>query len=169
AYTSLLPFVLLLFLLALRPPPHSTLFPYTTLFRSHPCWERDRHQLVTQADTLNPLHTDLRRQNLVLVGYVDRHIHIGRSAVHRGHHEVDLFISPVDGGGDERDIGPVADRPPLRQSPLHTARVNVRSRQRVEVAGLAASVTRKRQIQSHEPLQLERGISTPVDRLRQRG
>src|SRR5699024_11331509 len=83
AYTSLLPFVLLLFLLALRPPPHSTLFPYTTLFRSHPCWERDRHQLVTQADTLNPLHTDLRRQNLVLVGYVDRHIHIGRSAVHR--------------------------------------------------------------------------------------
>src|SRR3989442_11521680 len=25
----------------IRRPPRSTLFPYTTLFRSHPCWGRD--------------------------------------------------------------------------------------------------------------------------------
>src|SRR5438874_13641707 len=37
-YITLLPLhVVLFFFLMLRPPPRSTLFPYTTLFRSHVC------------------------------------------------------------------------------------------------------------------------------------
>src|SRR5438034_6402635 len=36
--------MLLCFVLLLRPPPTSTLFPYTTLFRSHPSRAAGRHE-----------------------------------------------------------------------------------------------------------------------------
>src|SRR5205814_10260700 len=38
------PFLLLFFFLLLRPPPTSTLFPYTTLFRSH-CTRRSSNMV----------------------------------------------------------------------------------------------------------------------------
>src|SRR5256885_11413878 len=51
---------LLFFFLMIRRPPRSTLFPYTTLFRSHICWDNEFMPSV-QADTRNPkLETDLR-------------------------------------------------------------------------------------------------------------
>src|SRR2546427_11957196 len=37
-YTSISFFVLFFFFLMIRRPPRSTLFPYTTLFRSHARW-----------------------------------------------------------------------------------------------------------------------------------
>src|SRR2546422_9446220 len=45
------------FFLMIRRPPRSTLFPYTTLFRSHAAWGRGRtYRLETRADrhTLAP-------------------------------------------------------------------------------------------------------------------
>src|SRR3712207_8188964 len=42
----------------IRPPPRSTLFPYTTLFRSAPARELQRQPLLARADERRP---DLRR------------------------------------------------------------------------------------------------------------
>src|SRR5215213_11561790 len=38
--TCILVFLIIIFVLMLRRPPRSTLFPYTTLFRSRPCARR---------------------------------------------------------------------------------------------------------------------------------
>src|SRR2546422_3175003 len=45
----------LFFFLMIRRPPRSTLFPYTTLFRSHHGHERDREADGRQRDSPKPL------------------------------------------------------------------------------------------------------------------
>src|SRR2546426_9123168 len=54
---------LLLFFLMIRRPPRSTLFPYTTLFRSRPDGgARPRHAVVgLRGGRLRPRHLDARR------------------------------------------------------------------------------------------------------------
>src|SRR2546429_3796379 len=44
-------FILLFFFLMIRRPPRSTLFPYTTLFRSNPSFEMDNCQWLASART----------------------------------------------------------------------------------------------------------------------
>src|SRR5207302_10514139 len=60
-YYSLHNLFLFFFFLMIRPPPRSTLFPYTTLFRSRPVLEVLRGQLVLAgtADSLGTERGDL--------------------------------------------------------------------------------------------------------------
>src|SRR2546427_4733268 len=41
------------FFLMIRRPPRSTLFPYTTLFRSHPCRQREREVRAARGEAGN--------------------------------------------------------------------------------------------------------------------
>src|SRR2546429_6642338 len=73
-------FILFFFFLMIRRPPRSTLFPYTTLFRSllhvgHDllvdgvlrCEEDDRHEIVDQRDRRSEEHTSELQSRLHLV------------------------------------------------------------------------------------------------------
>src|SRR2546422_8008553 len=49
--------ILFFFFLMIRRPPRSTLFPYTTLFRSHPPCALTRLISVSRCDSSTPQHT----------------------------------------------------------------------------------------------------------------
>src|SRR3546814_5313720 len=56
----------------IRRPPRSTrtdtLFPYTTLFRSHEQRRFDLHQALDDAEAVEPRHLDIEEDQIGLVG-----------------------------------------------------------------------------------------------------
>src|SRR5439155_20431911 len=51
------------FFLMIRPPPRSTLFPYTTLFRSQPLRLQIRHNLLPRFESIHPgIRTRIRSE-----------------------------------------------------------------------------------------------------------
>src|SRR5438067_4956158 len=49
--------------LMMRPPPRSTLFPYTTLFRSSHRWQRPRHPSLRRQQVGGPARSSYGRRS----------------------------------------------------------------------------------------------------------
>src|SRR4029434_11359030 len=61
-----------LFFLMIRRPPRSTLFPYTTLFRSH----KDFVYAYPQTDTLRHIHTHRHRRSEEHTSELQSHLNL---------------------------------------------------------------------------------------------
>src|SRR5690348_18106851 len=74
---------MLLFFLMIRRPPRSTLFPYTTLFRSSFVIEQKATGIIDRVPIRRPLMTGVKAvDNLIPIGKGQRELIIGRSEEH---------------------------------------------------------------------------------------
>src|SRR5690348_18024421 len=82
-------FLLLFFFLMLRRPPSSTLFPYTTLFRSNVLKDGSDPDNIVDLTDITVLTDSTKTQ------FVEFDMHLGQAAMHRSEEHTSELQSPV--------------------------------------------------------------------------